>query len=235
MVWGITKTPVDFGAGAAPSPLLTDLISYWKLDEASGTRVDSVGGNDLTDNNTVTQGAGKVDSAAVFVAANNEYLSRASNASLQAGDIDWTFALWFKSAAFPANQSLLGKDIDTGREYSIYLITTGQVTVLYGATFAQSLAVTANDWHLAIGWHDATANTLNVQVDNAAAVSQATAGAAPPVGAAEFRIGAIAYPGFPQYLSGSVDEVGFWKRVLTADERTQLYNGGDGVTYPLFV
>ena len=35
------------------SSLLTSLISYWKLDETSGTRVDVVSGNDLTDNNTV--------------------------------------------------------------------------------------------------------------------------------------------------------------------------------------
>jgi hypothetical protein len=34
------------------------LESYWNLDESSGTRVDSHGTNDLTDNNTVLSGAG---------------------------------------------------------------------------------------------------------------------------------------------------------------------------------
>jgi len=29
-----------------------------------------------------------------------------------------------------------------------------------------------------------------------------------------------------------IDEVGFWTRVLTEDERTALYNSGDGITYP---
>jgi hypothetical protein len=36
----------------------------------------------------------------------------------------------------------------------------------------------------------------------------------------------------PQYHDGRIDEVGIWKRVLTAAERTQLYNGGLGYTYP---
>jgi hypothetical protein len=43
------------------------------------------------------------------------------------------------------------------------------------------------------------------------------------------RIGAFAYAGI--YTNGSIDEVGFWKRVLTADERTWLYNSGAGRTY----
>lgn len=35
-----------------------NLVSWWKLDEASGTRYDSHGSNNLTDNNTVTSAAG---------------------------------------------------------------------------------------------------------------------------------------------------------------------------------
>ena len=67
--------------------LPTNLIAYWKLDEASGTRNDSKGANHLTDNNTVTQAVGKVGNAAQFTLANSEYLSIADNADLSAGDI----------------------------------------------------------------------------------------------------------------------------------------------------
>lgn len=35
-----------------------DLQAYWNMNESSGTRADSKNNNDLTDNNTVTQGAG---------------------------------------------------------------------------------------------------------------------------------------------------------------------------------
>lgn len=40
------------------------LASWWDLDEASGTRSDSHGTNNLTDNNTVTQAGGKPNKAA---------------------------------------------------------------------------------------------------------------------------------------------------------------------------
>ena len=33
-------------------------------------------------------------------------------------------------------------------------------------------------------------------------------------------------------MKGRIDEVGFWKRVLTSSERSLLYNGGVGLTYP---
>lgn len=76
--------------------LLDGLVSYWKLEEANGARVDSVvaSGNDLTDNNTVTQAVGVLGNAAQFTAANSESLSHADNASLGTGDIDFTVASW---------------------------------------------------------------------------------------------------------------------------------------------
>ena len=35
------------------------------------------------------------------------------------------------------------------------------------------------------------------------------------------------------YHDGLIDEVGVWSRLLTADEKTALYNSGSGLAYPL--
>ena len=68
------------------SDLANSLVAFWKLDEASGQRNDSIGTNHLADNNTVLSAAGKVyPLAATFAADANEYLSIASNAALSAG------------------------------------------------------------------------------------------------------------------------------------------------------
>ena len=40
------------------SNLSTSLVSYWELEESSGTRTDSHGSNDLTAINTPGQGTG---------------------------------------------------------------------------------------------------------------------------------------------------------------------------------
>ena len=78
--------------------LLTDLKAYWKLDEVSGARVDSVAGHSLSDNNTVTYGNGKQGRAASFAAATSEFLKVNDHADLSLGGVDaWTIAFWAKS------------------------------------------------------------------------------------------------------------------------------------------
>lgn len=62
------------------SSLATNLVSFWKLDEASGTRVDAHSSNDLDDINTVLQGTINGDNAADFEADNSERLT------IQSGD-----------------------------------------------------------------------------------------------------------------------------------------------------
>ena len=55
---------------------LTDnLVSYWKLDESSGNAADSVGSNTLTNTNTVTYSAGKINNGADFERDSAQYFS----------------------------------------------------------------------------------------------------------------------------------------------------------------
>ena len=225
-----------------PSGLLTNLISYWTLDEASGTRVDSVvaSGNDLTDNNTVTQAAGKVGNAGQFVEANLEYLSRADNALLSTGDIDFTFAGWFYLDAIPtaAGNDILGKFATNEIEHAVELYrAAGQDHFRFfvssngtGATgdLDNIETMATATWHFFVVWHDSVANTINSQLNNGT-VRSAAYSAGVQDGTAAFNIGRAVTT---RYFNGRIDEVPFWKRVLTATERTNLYNSGNGVTYP---
>jgi hypothetical protein len=36
------------------------MLSYWKFNEETGSRIDFHGTNDLTDNSSVTRGVGKI-------------------------------------------------------------------------------------------------------------------------------------------------------------------------------
>lgn len=227
-------------ASVAASGLLTSLISYWTLDEASGTRVDSVtaSGNDLTDNNTVTQNPGIISNAAQFTAANLESLSKASNASLQTGDIDFTLAGWVYRDSHGFQQPFGKRQNGTNREY--FVDTTGgspgvlrfQVSpdgvTASGIVTSTLPTLSLSTWYFVVAWHDSVANTLNIQV-NDGTVYSASYSSGVYVGTSQFAIG-VAESG--NYWNGRVDEVGFWKRVLTATERTNLYNAGAGVTYP---
>ncbi|MGH2710167.1 MAG: LamG-like jellyroll fold domain-containing protein [Actinomycetota bacterium] len=56
---GTARHSDDLGrAGTDGADLLTNLADWWDLEEASGTRFAAFNGNDLTDNNTVTQAEG---------------------------------------------------------------------------------------------------------------------------------------------------------------------------------
>ena len=213
-----------------PSPLLTNLVSYWKLDEASGTRSDAHGTNHLTPINAPGSAAGQIGTAVNLAAASVQYLSHVSNSDLQLGDRDWTIQLWAYANA-GGNQSFLAKD-GVSREYHLD-VSTGAIRLYWvngGVPIVSAPLYGVAQWGLILAWYDATANTLNLQINNGGVVTVSDGGNPPPTGAAEFRIGHSDAGGIP--FDGKIDEVAIWHRVLTPAERTELYNAGAGKTYP---
>lgn len=226
--------------------LLTDLQAFWELEEASGSRADAHSTNTLSDVNTVTQAAGKVGNAAQFTAVNSEHLSIADNAALSTGDIDFTIAAWVymdsKGTGFTANviASKYGAG-GQGVDHEWNLAFTGTTTDRFqfavrpnagtlGTVAADSLGSPSTaTWYYVIGWHDSVANTISIQVNNGTVDSQAYS-LGTIDGTAAFEIG-DASGGLGAPFDGRIDQVGFWKRVLTSQERTDLYNGGAGLSY----
>lgn len=228
---------------------LTDsLISYWKLDEASGDAIDAHGSNDLTDTNTVGSTTGVVGNCRDFERGNSEYFSLADNADLSTGDIDYTLTAWFNPESLPGNYityAIATKGTSTGnqREYTVFLTTSSGVTTLQvmvssagtaatQVTVTSSATPTAGSWFFVVIWHDSTANTINIQVNNGT-VDSTSHSTGSFDGTGPFSIGS--FGGFANRFDGLIDEVGFWKRVLTSQERTDLYNSGAGLAYPFSV
>lgn len=224
---------------AEPPDLLTGLVAYWKLDEASGNRADSVGANTLTDNNTVTSTTGKVGSAADFEVDNSESLSISDNAVLSMGNIDFTLAGWVMLDTKTAIRAVIAKYTTVGnqREYMVrYESATDRFVFRVSADGVNNTAVSADNlgspstdaWYFIVAWHDAAADTINIQVNNGAANSTAHATGVLD-GTSVFYLGSREGTDF---FDGLIDETGLWKRALTAAERAYLYNGGAGRTYP---
>jgi hypothetical protein len=225
--------------------LLTSLAAYWKLDESSAgsspvTRSDSIGGMHLTDNNTVASATGIISNGGAFVVADQTSLSHVNDAVLQMGDIDFTLTAWANPSTTTGFPAVVSKDNSAGtRDYMIQIgyPTTAkfgfQVALAAGGTknVANTLALSTGQWYFVVAWHDATADKIYLQVNNGTPAELATTGALASPSTNTFRIGA--YGGSDNnWWGGTIDEVGIWKRVLTATERTALYNGGAGFTYP---
>ena len=74
-----------------------------------------------------------------------------------------------------------------------------------------------------------------MRINDATTYVAPTAITTPLAAGAKFVIGARDdFLGTPGTFIGTVDEVGFWKRVLIAAEITALYNAGAGLPFSSF-
>jgi hypothetical protein len=238
---GDTGAAVASAAVGPVAGLLGRLISYWSLEEASGTRNDAHGTNHLTDNNTVTNAAGKVGNAAAFASASSEYLSIADNATLSRGDTAFTIALWARFAT-RTNGGIFSKWASAGqREYTIFdnntdhvpnnrmcfqISADGTASTRVDATSFGNLAT--GTWYFVVVRHDPVANTISIQVNDSAVDSASHSGGAFN-GTSALDIGRLLPATYP--LNGNIDEIGLWGRILTLAESTWLYNSGSGRAY----
>lgn len=213
-------------------PLLALLTAYWKLDEASGNATGHVGGFTLTDNNTVGNASGLLyPTARDFIPGNSEYLSVASNTTLRTGDIDFSFNLWAYFNSTAGTFTMLSKWGAIG-EYLIDNNSSGNVrfVVRNSANTAfvntPNAAVSTGAWTMITAWHDATNNILGIAVNAGTAQTTSHSGGV-NLATQAFELGRS---GASSYFDGRLSGVGFWKNyVLTAADRTFLYNGGLGV------
>lgn len=229
-----TGRPGAGGGGGVPA-LLTDLIEYWPLADEIGAHAGRV----LTNNGSVTFGAGHIDQCAAFSGSN--YLAMAAPASLQTGDIDYTLAAWVKISA----SAISGDNCAVAQgQYSSELMWAGGWNT---ASFRQfrvdggdfvgigwgsySLEPMSSDtWYHLVGWYTASDAKVHLRVNAGTERVSGAAAFTPAVSASNFTIGRRTDGAYS--LTGYISDVGFWKRALTSDEIVDLYNAGTGLAYP---
>jgi hypothetical protein len=216
--------------------LTDDLISYWKLDEASGNAADAHGSNTLTPVAAPTGATGIINNGRDFEQSSSQFLECADNASLDRGDTDFSFSLWVSLETSTATtQTILSKDGGAGdRQYRLDVSggslrwfvfdSGGGVAGQASAAWNPSLGT----FHHIVVWHDAAANEVGYVIDDGTPVTAATSAAA-GTGGADFEIA-----GNPNAFDGIIDEVGLWGRVISDAEITSLYNSGAGLAYANF-
>ena len=222
-------------------PITDNLVSFWKLDEASGNRADAHGSDTLIDHNTVGSASGKLNSCADFEAGSQEALYVVNNARMQTGDIDYWFSLWVNFETLDGNDRIiLGKDdLSSNREHVLYCSSASGGTVGWavfngGSTLAGIVTATGfstGTWYKLDVWHDATNNQVGIAVNNGTPTTASTSGAA-GANTQDFRVGTEGTLASTRFFDGKLDELGFWKRVPTSGDRTTMYGGGTPPAYP---
>jgi hypothetical protein len=220
------------------SSLLTGIKAYWKLEEASGNRVDSTGrGNDATPTNTPGNTTGKVGNALNLVRTSSQYVSKLASADVNFGtSTDWSVVFWVKFASKPAGSTFLWSRSDAGEvsTWGCYyssaadrLRANGTGPAEVSAQADNFGAISTGTWMFVVIGFTSSSQTLSIQVNNGVANS-ATPPSAITVTTGDLFIGGYLGGEF----DGDIDEFGIWHRLLTAAEITELYNSGTGITYP---
>ena len=236
--------PYRFAAG---EPLNTNLVSFWKLQEASGTRADSItaSGNDLDDINTVGTNADSIvyTDSAEFNSIPLERLRKtdATQTGLAVTG-SFTMSCWidFGGSVSSNNHGLMGKYKSDGASERGFLLwykataptklgfilsTNGtDATQCDDATWSPSI----NTWYNIVARFDTDTNEMETFVDGVSRATQTFTGSVYDT-PADFNLG---YTGFgigtaTQYFKGSMEAVGFWDRALTDAEVTRLADETD--------
>ena len=230
-------------AGASsPSHLLTRLVSYWKLDEASSDAIDACGSNTLAPNGSPASAPGIVNGARTF-SGDHQYFSLPTNSDFETGAIDFTFTAWVSMTNKLDHHNFIGKQVELPaaiRDYSLYYDVNFdrfifQVAGSDGVTLTRAMANSlgspaSNTWYFLAGGYDYASSQIWIRVNNGSKEYVGFSGAVHE-GPAPFMIGSVDNPNIG-YHAGQLDEIGFWKRTLTDNELDTLYNAGQGFSFP---
>lgn len=224
-------------AGDYAAEVLADgPVSYWKLDETSGTTAaDSVGGNNgtYTGGYTLNQtGIPSTGRPAVLFNGSSGYVNLGAPAALNL-TAAWTLEAWVYLVSTPNGSGIIAEQ-HTGSGNVLYEIGFGfstsgaALTVGYYTGSAWYVAAGAglslNAWHHVVGTWDGT--TLRLYADGSQ-VAAATPAAAPVGGVNNMYIGKRHdNTGVAPFFPGRIDEAAVYSTALSAERITAHYNAG---------
>lgn len=238
-----TSFSYDFTAGSTsttfsytrPSSAGLNSCSFW-VDDVTLVCTE------IPANAGIASGSARDGNLCTSFNGTSQYLSRASTASLVTGDIDFTIWGWVNLNSKSSEQALVSKynTASNAREWLVeYKDTTDRFRFAVTSDGSAGTLVTVdentlgspsvNGWYFFIAWHDSVNNQIGISINNNAGTTQSHTLGVFSSSTASFAIGAI--DGGSLKLGGRGDGVGFIKRLLTASEKTALFNSGKGVKY----
>lgn len=219
------------------STLKTNLVSFWEMQESSGTRYDAHGTNHLTANGTggIGRGTGKVGYGADLELSDNDYFSVADNSSLDiTGDMSISF--WVYLESFAGEPVVFDKMSMAGqrsfyiqlRTSYIRMSTSANGTATSTADVASSL--TTATWYHIVVTYTASSGTMEAWVNGSSLGTASGLNTSLYSGTAPLQIGRY-QEGGTNHLDGILDQFGMWSKVLSGTEISDLYNSGTGMMY----
>jgi len=217
---------LTLATGSNAESLDTNLIHYWKMDNDSS---DSIGSANGTDNN-INYDEGLINECAIFNGSNSKIDITSNYYDTIFGSSDFSINIWIKSttndySSFIENEGLgstagwamRGRINSTAWWFQPYN-DSGTGILEDEASF------TDGNWHMFTVKRSDT--TISAYFDGEYK-NQITF--LPEITA---NSGGIKIGYGSAYLNGNIDEIGIWTKSLSTEEIEELYNDGNGKTYP---
>ncbi len=218
--------------------VITPPVSYWNFNEQSGTANDAAFTNNLTNTNTATFNAGKLNNGGNVASASSQVFSIADNASVSfTGDM--SISLWYKPASAAAG-AMIAKYSSVSAQRSYYFQFSSATSIIFDivnsagsdspVTWTVSSLGNGTFAHLVVTYKASTHNCqlwINDVFQGAKDITNTDI----RDGTAPFEIGGNSTQGF---VNGEFDNVSVYNSTLSTTTIDSLYNGGNGIQYPFF-
>jgi len=212
---------------------LDNLIAYWRMDEASGTRYDSVGSMNLAQSGSVGSDTGKLGTRCATLGATSVGM-QASGASLGALNSETVFfAGWYRldSVSGASAKPIAMLELNNGGASHL------QLAIKYDHTIGKIIAETADETTIAspaisVGtWYHILA-TWNGPLVNLYVNNNGSSDGTHTDRDGHWNVTQIAFGNSSSGHSFSVDDWGIWDESPSSTDRGDLYNSGSGAIPP---
>lgn len=220
--------------------LSDNIVAYYKLDETSGTTAtDSIGSYNGTNNGATVNQAGKIGKAYDFTYADEDYVTLGINLASYSA---FSFSCWFyrDAGTYELDRTTIlgGGSGNNGATIQLYSSNeVGGVEKLnanvwnYGNLVADT-AFNNGGWNHVVWTYDKSTKEGKLYMNGESVGTITYTGI---ISASSTFLGVSTYSGIANRnyaWDGKIDEVGVWNKVLTSTEVEELYNLGDGLSYP---
>jgi hypothetical protein len=239
-----------FVAEPAPTSLLSALVEWWELNEASGNALGSHAGKTLTETSgtiDAATGPGGAGGSRDLEAGDTEYFARSDSGLSMSGHQALSLIAFINLESTPAgNAGVAGKWNSSITQAGYLLFVTTNPTITWAvspdgtstaanAKQAQHVStLSAGTWYMVYGDHDPVFDEIRAGVNDPQTDTfrVTTTGVTGGVfnSSADFIVGAHNAGGSAS-LDAKVSKIGLFNRVVTDGEYRWLHNSGNGRTY----
>lgn len=226
------------------SSLTQGILAWWNMNETSGTVYDHTSnGVDLTPYNSPTYGETGILENGIGFSNDDAILETSDYNSLNPSTDMYAVSLWVNIDTLPSvtgNEYYLFRGLVSASPYeNVYIIIRNSDNRIYAAFndgsgeigVASTNAVSISTWYHIVFVINGIGDLPTLYVNNSA-VNGTTDQVYDILNANQGYVIGNAWNGSGTNCIGVIDEVGVWDRTLTVGEVSELYNAGDGNSYP---